>query len=272
MQHLSFYATNSNSFHYGHRMCPFLAVGLLNLVLLQKTHATTILKRIGRIYVRTFQMNEKTIIYKSHIQDWSEYEFSQMCQTLPAWRVEKARHFLKKEDTHTSLLASWMLEYLIGFQEITYTSYGKPYVADRHVYFSVAHSDGMVVVALSNEEVGIDCERLQLQTQASIVSLFHPNEAMRVEKQTEPFSSIWTGKEAYGKWLGVGLNYDLHVMDVKENDVFWKEKKLPLTMTKIVCEQWMIAVCARHINDAQCIDFKGSVLHASEFSRGSCRE
>lgn len=263
---------NNNNFHYGHRLFRFREAGHVNSGLHQKKHVMIILKRIGSIYVHTLQMHDKTVVYMSAIQDWCADEFREMENHLPAYRVEKAAQFLKKEDKQTSLLASWMLECLIGFSSIAYTAYGKPYVLDRRMYCSVAHSDGVVAVALSNEEVGVDCEKCQLPAQPSIMSLFHANEVWNLTKGYESFASIWTSKEAYGKWLGVGLNYELHVMNVKEQAVFWKEEKLPLTMKKLVYEQCMIAVCARHAKWAQCIDFKGSVRHASEFSRRSSRE
>jgi 4'-phosphopantetheinyl transferase len=89
------------------------------------------------------------------------------------------------------------------------------------MFVSLAHSGTFVVAAVAEVAVGIDVEELPTRElhpgmEARICS---PAELGRLSRLTEPgrqgaFMAIWTRKEAYGKALGVGLDFPFRSVTV----------------------------------------------------------
>lgn len=102
------------------------------------------------------------------------------------------------------------------------SAYGRPYVAwpqvDGAAHFNLAHTDGLVVMALaSSAEIGVDVEHVDRAWDwASLSSsCFHPDERRQVLASEAPhscevFFQTWTLKEAYAKARGLGLQLPLN--------------------------------------------------------------
>ena len=93
---------------------------------------------------------------------------------------------------------------------------GKPYL-DKD-YISISHSGEYVVVAISDFNIGVDIQKIEYREK--VVSLF--SEEVTDEKM---FTRLWTLKESYGKYLGIGLNkevlkkdYSKYVEDMFQDD------------------------------------------------------
>ncbi len=106
------------------------------------------------------------------------------------------------------------------------TSQGKPYIQHDNVHFSISHAGKWVCVVVSNQEIGIDIEYIRSSIKvASKFSEEEHNYIMQgdVKQQNERFTEVWTKKESYLKYLGVGLvkplvsfstiGYGRHVVD-----------------------------------------------------------
>lgn len=103
----------------------------------------------------------------------------------------------------------------LGFGE-----HGKPYLLNPTIPLSFNFSDtcgrGLFAFALDCE-LGVDLESQARQGRFArvIQRRFAPSEQKVIDPQdTQQFLACWTRKEAYGKALGVGLNYPLreHVL------------------------------------------------------------
>jgi len=103
--------------------------------------------------------------------------------------------------------------------------HGKPRV--EGVEFSVAHSHGLVVLALCLEAaVGVDVEWVEREIEALEIarSTFAQGEAKRIEQAAEgaeragAFFAVWTRKEALVKVHGQGLTIPLESFEVPEAD------------------------------------------------------
>ncbi len=84
---------------------------------------------------------------------------------------------------------------------------GKPYLLD--VFFNIAHTDGMVCLALSDRENGADCEKLKSYSENAIKRCFCEKEAKYVYDSGDrdlAFVRLWTLKEAYSKLIGEGIS------------------------------------------------------------------
>lgn len=121
--------------------------------------------------------------------------FSAALPLVSEHRRAKVLSFRFERDQRTSLLAGLLLDELLlerGLHErdMSYkvSELGKPTFADRaDLHFSLAHSAGMAVAALSDAPLGVDVENL---------SSFPYDIA-------EPYA--WTEMESVGKLLGCGV-------------------------------------------------------------------
>ena len=102
--------------------------------------------------------------------------------------------------------------------EIIKNEKGKPYF--KHIpdlFFSISHTDGLTVIALSDCEVGIDVEKVR-KADLRVVRRFSKEEADYItEKESDRrFFEIWTMKEAYLKCKGTGISGGLNSVNVLE--------------------------------------------------------
>lgn len=98
---------------------------------------------------------------------------------------------------------------------------GRPILLDppKPAFISVTHSGQVVAAALARRPVGIDAEQLpraphhprlvpRVCSPAEIAAL----EKLAGDERDRAFMRIWTRKEAYGKALGVGLDFPLRAV------------------------------------------------------------
>lgn len=101
--------------------------------------------------------------------------------------------------------------------------HGKLYLADsQDLYFNISHSQNAVVVAFSRHENGVDIEKIRnidLNIAKYCFSI-EENEYIRNSiNQLSSFWEIWTKKEAYLKYVGVGIFNRLKTFNVLNNQI-----------------------------------------------------
>ena len=126
----------------------------------------------------------------------------------------------------------------ISKQEFTKSENGKPYLMGyKNIYFNVSHSNGYVVCAISNKEVGIDIQYIKEYKESLSKYICNEEELNMLEKSNnklEGFTKLWSKKESYIKMLG---------MDICQVDL----KKLPIeNIETIKLDDYYISYC---IND-----------------------
>ena len=106
---------------------------------------------------------------------------------------------------------------LLGFDygELTLTSdqTGCPRIISRndtkesveYPHISISHSDNALAVAISPFRIGVDIEELRTLPKSPITLLFSPQELTEITDDVS-FTRAWVRKEAYAKWLGIGLS------------------------------------------------------------------
>ncbi len=98
---------------------------------------------------------------------------------------------------------------------------GKPEVAGRPLRFSLAHTGGLALIAVTaRADVGADLERLDaaLARPPSAERFFSDAERERLavlsgRRRLELFYALWTEKEAYRKATGEGITAGLGELD-----------------------------------------------------------
>ena len=148
--------------------------------------------------------------------------------------LEAAARFAFARDRRRFAVARAALRLLLGAHQqtppaeiaLTFGPHGKPTpLSDARglvVYFNVAHSDGLALIAMSrNREVGIDVERIRPMPGLDEFIAQHLAPAERralacaaPAHSLATFYRLWTLKEAYVKADGIGLRVPLNDVDV----------------------------------------------------------
>jgi 4'-phosphopantetheinyl transferase len=99
--------------------------------------------------------------------------------------------------------------------------YGKPHLHDRVVCFNVSHSADRGLIAISDDDVGVDIEhqRPLHDMMAVAKQSFSPQEQadlwrLPMPLRREGFFRCWSRKEAFIKAVGMGLSFPLDGFDV----------------------------------------------------------
>lgn len=98
------------------------------------------------------------------------------------------------------------------FDQVVFTkdAYGKPYIVGKPIYYNISHSGQYAVLVISDSDVGVDVQLKKKAQKRKLAERFfskREQEMVRTDKEDgERFYRIWCRKEAYGKYLGVGLN------------------------------------------------------------------
>lgn len=158
--------------------------------------------------------------------------FDKFISLVSIERREKINRFMRKEDADRSLAADILIRQAlienidIKNEDISfhYNTYGKPYFAHNPpVYFSLSHSGNWVVCAISEQEIGIDVEKIDkidLNIAKSFFAKKEYSDLMEKDdsKKKEYFYVLWTLKESYIKARGRGLSLDLRSFAISAND------------------------------------------------------
>jgi 4'-phosphopantetheinyl transferase len=138
---------------------------------------------------------------------------------------DRARRFHFPKDRERFTVGRGLLRCLLGAYlrvapeavRLSYTSAGKPYLVgetgDSAVRLNVAHSDGLIVLAVTRgRDIGVDVERMRpdVEWRKLVGRYFAPSEvaeltALPADCQEWAFFTGWTRKEAYLKALGLGM-------------------------------------------------------------------
>lgn len=101
-------------------------------------------------------------------------------------------------------------------------AHGKPKAAG-HAEFSLSHTDGLALVAVSAAEVGVDVETAcQAQTAEGLIPrCLTASEQAAIAGDNDTMTAFlryWTAKESYLKGLGIGLTEPLRNVEVRWDD------------------------------------------------------
>ena len=139
---------------------------------------------------------------------------------LDVSRRAKADRFRFEKDKRLSVAAGALLQYALQMENvwepsIDVTSNGKPYlVGEESLHFNLSHSEGMVMCAIAEKEVGCDVEKKAVLDRRLAEYVMTEHELDRIyglEKDTEQqemLFRLWTLKESYMKATGLGIGLE----------------------------------------------------------------
>ncbi len=153
--------------------------------------------------------------------------------TIRTAQIKRNRHTQKRAQ---KAAAGLLLNHLFGDNRqpphLTHSSRGKPYLADNRAFFSLSHTGNWVICAVAHNEVGADAQTHGDYNERVAARYFTPREiAWLNDDRNGRFSRLWTYKEAYVKFTGLGLMLPTNSFTVPTppdgwddtNHVCWKE-------------------------------------------------
>lgn len=106
--------------------------------------------------------------------------------------------------------------------QIQKNKYGKPYLAENNnLYFNISHSEKIVVCAISNTEIGIDIEKIREFPVEIRENIYTDNENKYIDISKDANKAgfkIWTVKESYLKYKGIGILHIDKMFEVVKDD------------------------------------------------------
>lgn len=150
----------------------------------------------------------------------SEQEVARLLPLVSAQRREQALRFTHLFGQYSCLKSYEMLQQLLASAPYTlhstptflYNEYGAPSIKNGP-YFSISHCKSGIVVAVSNQPIGIDIEAVRPLKVDLVKKTMNPLEQEIIFSETQPdwaFTRQWTRKEAFLKMKGTGIISDLH--------------------------------------------------------------
>jgi len=160
---------------------------------------------------------------------YSESSISYFAARLPKYLINDSKSYVHIRDRINFLTGRLMLkELLIEFDlpmslnEIQTTIYGKPYF-ENGKHFSISHTNGMVGLALDDQDVGVDCEKMRQINVDQYRELFTDKEWAAIINAADTldcFFDIWTKKESIAKADGRGFNIEMNSINIQDEDVY----------------------------------------------------
>ena len=143
-----------------------------------------------------------------YILDISKFEQSEYCTELS----KRGKHHQAGQD----LLKRALGEEAYEKAEFAKNEHGKPCIVGYPVHYNISHSGQYVVLVTANSEVGVDVQERKSVRMDAIARRFFSKEEWQAyaeadgeEAREKLFFHIWCRKEAYGKYLGIGINTEV---------------------------------------------------------------
>lgn len=147
-----------------------------------------------------------------NVDSYSHDELTNIYNSMPSVRQARVDKMKMPKDRANSIVA-WQLvkqgmeRFGINADDYDYAvdDNGKPYLVDCPYYFSISHSDSVVVVSVCDTEVGVDVQTIVDDYEKIAKRICTPNEIALI-KSKQDFLLVWTHKEATVKCTGEGIS------------------------------------------------------------------
>jgi len=126
-----------------------------------------------------------------------------------------------------------------------YGKYGKPYLKNIMLQFSLSYTHGTYIVAISDGEIGADIELQRIAKPHVANRCFTDSENHYLHQDMELFDrrfyELWTHKEAYVKYTGEGFHQSPQSIDVLSQSI----RNILYTL---IDDDVIISLCGRNIH------------------------
>ncbi len=189
-------------------------------------------------------------------------DLEQYRRLLPPDRLERIGRFRFDADRVRSLLGEVMVRVLIrelyGHDAdqivIRNDEHGRPYAQGLYpgLDFNISHAGSYVVCGIGDGRVGIDVEQIRDKDVAALARHVFSEEERREweqlagEEKIREFYRVWTVKESYVKYLGLGLGHAFESFASRKETDGWTripEEDRCILYSQLLDERHYLTVC-----------------------------
>ncbi len=179
--------------------------------------------------------------------DWEKY--------LPSFRVKKAWGYKQEKDRITCVLSYILLRFAVyketheteQLQMITDEN-GKPHETHERYFYNISHCDTAVACVIDVSKCGADVQDFRPVRKNVVKKVCTAEEQQRLQDcgyDEKLFAAFWAGKEAYGKYTGNGIGYELHRHAFCPEIYFPQSIQCgPLWVQTVLCDTCALSVCS----------------------------
>ncbi len=131
--------------------------------------------------------------------------------------------------------------------------HGKPYLKDSGIHFNITNCKGLICCAVEKTEVGIDAETRRVLN-PRIFRACTEAEQRHISASSNPdftFLKLWTLKESYMKYTGMGLAFGTLNAEFTYNDgkpVYVGKTEMPIYVSQSILElggePYIVSLCS----------------------------
>ena len=131
----------------------------------------------------------------------SHYHF--LLKNISEEQKEKMLGYKNEKDQIRCLLSSYLVNQL-SKEELKKNETGKPYYPNGP-FFNISHSGKYVIMAVANQEVGVDIEENTDKNMDVLLKIFNEAEAKMIKEHAD-FYYLWCAKESLIKCMGTSIS------------------------------------------------------------------
>ncbi|MFM1602653.1 4'-phosphopantetheinyl transferase superfamily protein [Helcococcus ovis] len=153
-------------------------------------------------------------LYYANINDFNKEPYF-INSIISSDKIKLLKKLRNEDDRKRCWISGIMVFFIINLGNIDNlckSEKGKPFIKDKNIHFNVSHSGDYVVLVKNDEEVGVDLEKAVSFNHSKLVyEVFHKDEIniFNKYKNNSCFYKIWTRKESFLKWSGIGIEANL---------------------------------------------------------------
>ena len=158
--------------------------------------------------------------------------------------IQKSKRYKMEINQKQHLVSAYLKRRFVG--DFSIDEKGKPY--STNCFFSVSHSNEMVVLAISfHHPVGVDVEEIK-ETKENLRAFVSSKKEYEYIKDNKNFFEIWTSKESLAKASGLGLS-DIKNIPALPLDGLKEYKKKTYRSKIIYLDNYVISITREKESD-----------------------
>lgn len=188
-----------------------------------------------------------------NINDYSEDELKNFFYEIPIYKQEKIKKYKSEKEIKMSIIGEIILKellkknYNLNYNRLIFKTNknGKPFIANSNVFFNISHSKEYIIVAISNNPIGVDIEKKRKISNNMIKYITNESEKNYILSSKDflnTFFKLYVLKEAYIKMLGLNINCikNIHI-NINNNKYSFNDKNIKVKLINII-DDYEIAI------------------------------
>ncbi|APD51169.1 4'-phosphopantetheinyl transferase family protein [Francisella hispaniensis] len=200
------------------------------------------------------------------ILDFEKYKAEDLKDYLCCRNIDSAR-FNNKQKIFSQFIRYFVLEEFYHISSpIFLNQCGKPYLKDNAVFFNISHTQTKIIIAVGDQEIGVDIEKLSarrniIRIAQRYFSELESHELAISNNLAKDFYALWTLKEAQVKRDSLGIAKGLSSADFSKINNLWLSNNYPRDFVTFSYDDSIFSICcknifAQKINLFEIVDFK----------------